>query len=84
MRNFVVRHPFFAIHVYGLAIGFAGAAAGLNMHGIIWLGFAAGIPYSIVTNRWEEAAARDRKAQNAALSANAQRRGHTAEPIHPR
>lgn len=37
------------------------------MHGIIWLEFAVGIPYSIVTNRWAEATARERRAQQNAI-----------------
>lgn len=83
MRNFVVKHPLLAIHIYGLMIGLAGAAAGLSRNGIIWLGVAAGIPYAMITTRWEEAAARNRTARNTAGSANAIRHGHTATPIHP-
>jgi len=83
MRDFVVKHPVFSIHAFFMPIGFALAAMGLTLNEVIVAGFVMGIPYALISERWEQAAARDRRRKNRAIDTPESLRIEAARPIHP-
>jgi hypothetical protein len=84
MRDFIVKHPFISIHIIFMPLGWGAASLGLTMNELIFGAVVLGIPYSVITNRWEEAAARERTRQRFANYALYAGRGHADRPIHPR
>jgi hypothetical protein len=85
MRDFAVKHPMISLHIFGMTIGFGGAALGLTMNELVVAGFVLSIPYVVITERWQQAAARDRaRATAASYPPPYSRRGYAERPIHPR